>query len=161
MIRAFGGIAVAVETSVAKATEIGKLGIADTVVVPEGTSWAGQVRDAGDGAIAGVVDTVATSVTLGEGYRALGRAGTLVALGHVPGAELRLDPERLLLEELIVAGTRYATRAEIVRTMELVRIGKIKPIVGARFPLEDLEDALHRAREADVFGRIMIDIAAE
>lgn len=102
---------------------------------------------------------MATSATLTEGYRALGRAGTLVALGHVPGSELRIDPERLLLEELVVAGTRYATRAEIARTMELVRLGKVEPIVGARFPLERLEDALRRAHNADVFGRIMIDIA--
>lgn len=159
MIRAFGGVALAVETSPEKADEIDKRRIADAVVVPEGGSWAGQVRDAAGGAAAGVVDTVATSATLSEGYRALGRAGTLVALGHVPGSELRIDPERLLLEELVVAGTRYATRAEIARTMELVRLGRVEPIVSARFPLERLEDALRRARGADVFGRIMIDVA--
>jgi propanol-preferring alcohol dehydrogenase len=159
MIRAFGGVAIAVETSREKATEIHRRGIADAVVVPDGESWADQVRDIAGGTVAGVVDTVATSATLNEGYRALGRAGTLVALGHVPGAELRIDPERLLLEELVVAGTRYATRAEIARTMELVRLGKVEPIVGARFPLERLEDALRRAHDADVFGRIMIDIA--
>ncbi|MBO0873774.1 MAG: alcohol dehydrogenase catalytic domain-containing protein [Pseudonocardia sp.] len=158
MIRAFGGVAIAVEASRRKAGEIDERGIADAVVVPDGESWAGQVRDAATGALAGLVDTVATSATLTEGYRALGRAGTLVALGHVPGSELRIDPERLLMDELVVAGTRYATRAEIAATMELVRLGKVIPIVGARYPLGRLEDALRRARGADVFGRIMIDI---
>lgn len=104
MIRAFGGVAIAVETSRRKAEEIDQRGIADAVVVPDGESWAAQVRDAAAGAVAGVVDTVAVSATLNEGYRALGRSGTLVALGHVPGAEMRIDPERLLLEELVVAG---------------------------------------------------------
>jgi alcohol dehydrogenase, propanol-preferring len=159
MIRAFGGVAIAVEASAEKADGIDERGIADAVVIPDGESWAAQVRDAAGGAVAGVVDTVATGATLSEGFRALGRAGTLVALGHVPGAELRIDPERLLLEELVVAGTRYATRAEIARTMELVRLGKVAPVVGARFPLERLEDALRRARDADVFGRIMVDVA--
>ncbi|MEU0600362.1 alcohol dehydrogenase catalytic domain-containing protein [Streptomyces sp. NPDC006393] len=159
MIRAFGGVAIAVETSQQKADEIERRGIADAVFVPHGQAWAGQVRDVADGAVAGVVDTVATSATLDEGYRALGRAGTLVALGHVPGSELPIDPERLLLEELVVTGTRYATRAEIARTMELVRLGRVEPIVGARFPFERLEDALRRARDAEVFGRIMLDVA--
>lgn len=159
MIRAFGGVAIAVETSPHKAEQITRRGLADAVVVTDGHAWAEQVRAQAGGAVAGVVDTVATSATLAEGYRALGRAGTLVALGHTPGAQLRIDPERLLLEELVVAGTRYASRAEISRTMELVRLGKVEPIVGARFPLERLEDALGRARDADVFGRIMIDVA--
>jgi hypothetical protein len=37
---------------------------------------------------------------LEQGLAALGRAGTLVVLGHVPGARLPVDPERLPLEEL-------------------------------------------------------------
>lgn len=72
--------------------------------------------------------------------------------------ELRIDSERLLPEKLVVVGTRYATRAEITATMELVRLDEVQPIVGARFPLEHLEDVLRRA-QCDVFGRIMIDIA--
>lgn len=161
MIRAFGGVAIGVELDQTKATEIQRRGLADSVLVPDDESWAGQLRRFAGDAVAGVVDTVATSATLDEGFRALGRAGTLIALGHVPGSELRIDPERLLMEELVVAGTRYATRAEIGRTMELVRLRKIQPIVGARLPLEQLGDALELARAADVFGRIMVDVADE
>lgn len=159
MIRAFGGVAIAVERDRAKASEIERRDLADAVVVPEGDSWASQLRRVAGDAVAGVVDTVATSATLDEGFRALGRAGTLVALGHVPGSELRIDPERLLMEELVVAGTRYATRAEITQTMQLVRLGKVKPIVGARRPLEQLNQALRLAHDVEVFGRIMIDVA--
>lgn len=161
MIRAFGGVAIAVERDRAKADELERLGLADVVVVPEGTSWAGEVRAAAGGALAGVVDTVATGATLEEGFDALGRAGTLVTLGHVPGARMRVDPERLLMEELVVTGTRYATRAEIARTMELVRLGRVRPIVGATFGLERLEEALAEARAQRVFGRVIIEVAAD
>jgi propanol-preferring alcohol dehydrogenase len=158
MIRAFGGIAIAVELDQAKADAIERLGLADVIVVPDGPVWAAEFRNAAGGSVAGVIDTVATGETLEEGFRALGRAGTLVALGHVPGAELRIDPERLLAEELVVAGTRYATRAEIAQAMELVRLGKVRPIVGARLPLEELNEALRRARDGGVFGRIVVDV---
>jgi D-arabinose 1-dehydrogenase-like Zn-dependent alcohol dehydrogenase len=43
--------------------------------------------------------------------------------------------------------------------MELVRLGKIEPIIGARMPLEQLNDALELAQRAEAFGRIMIDVA--
>jgi propanol-preferring alcohol dehydrogenase len=161
MIRAFGGVAIAVERDRTKASELERRGLADVVVVPDDGSWAGSVREVADDAVAGVVDTVATGETLEEGFDALGRAGTLVALGHVPGSVLRVDPERLLMDELVVAGTRYATRAEIAQTMELVRLGRVEPIVGATLPLEQLNEALALAHDEEVFGRIVLEVSPD
>ena len=159
MIRAVGGVAFAIETDLAKAAEIERRGLAEAVVIPKDGTWADAVRDVAGGDLAGVVDTVATQATLEEGFAALGRAGTLVVLGHVVGARMQLDPERLLMEELVVAGTRYATRAEIAQTMELVRLGRVQPIVGATYRLEELNEALAAAHRTDVFGRIIIEVA--
>jgi propanol-preferring alcohol dehydrogenase len=161
MIRAFGGVPIAIERNTTKAAELERRGLADAVVVPDGPEWARQVRDAANGRLAGLVDTVANAATLHQGFEALGRAGRLVVLGHVPGSELHIDPERLLMDELIVAGTRYATRAEIARAMELVRLGRITPIVGATLPLEQLDEALQMAHDEAVFGRIIIEVADE
>jgi propanol-preferring alcohol dehydrogenase len=159
MIRAFGAVPVAVERDAAKAAEIEKHRLADILVVPEGETFADEVREVADGQLSGAIDTVGAAVTVEQGFAALGRAGTLVVLGHVPGARPRIDPERLLLEELVVAGTRYATRAEINHTMELVRLDRVQPIVGASFPLERLNEALESANAQRVFGRIVIDVA--
>jgi D-arabinose 1-dehydrogenase-like Zn-dependent alcohol dehydrogenase len=74
---------------------------------------------------------------------------------------LNVDPVRLLMHEIAIVGTRYATRAEITRTMELVRLGKIEPIVGATLPLEQLNEALRLAHGEEVFGRIVLDVAAD
>jgi propanol-preferring alcohol dehydrogenase len=159
MIRAFGGYAIAVEVDESKAREIEKRGLADTLVVPSRDSWADQLREAAGGRLAGIVDTVATEATVEQAFDALGRAGTLSVLGHVPGARPRVDPERLLLEELVVTGTRYATRAEINQTMELVRLGQVRPVVGASLPLEQLNEALDNANAQQVFGRIVLDVS--
>jgi len=161
VIRAFGGVAIALERDRGKATELERRGLADDVVLAEDGSWAAQVRAGADDALAGVVDTVASSETLQEGFDALGRAGTLVALGHVPGSALRVDPERLLMYELVVAGTRYATRAEIAQTMELVRLGRVEPVVGATLPLEELNEALALANDEAVFGRIVLEVSVD
>ena len=159
MVRAFGGVPIAVERNAEKAAEIDRRGFAEHVVIPDNSAWGETATTVAGGRLAGIVDTVGNSHTLAEGYRALGKAGTLVVLGHVPGAELPIDPERQLLDELVVTGTRYATRAEIAQTMELVRLGRVVPVVGATYPLEQLNDALAAAREERVFGRIIIEVA--
>lgn len=160
IIRAFGGVAIAVERAAEKANALREQNLADAVVIPDRDgAWAESATDAAGGRLAGVVDTVGNAQTLAEGYRALGKAGSLVVLGHVPDTILPVDPERLLLGELVVAGTRYATRAEISQTMDLVRRGRVVPIVGATYPLESLNEALDAAKGEKVFGRIIIDVA--
>jgi D-arabinose 1-dehydrogenase-like Zn-dependent alcohol dehydrogenase len=65
----------------------------------------------------------------------------------------------LVNKEISILGTRYATRAEIARSLELVRDGKVKPVIGASFPLEQTEEAFEAIRRNRVFGRILIDCA--
>jgi D-arabinose 1-dehydrogenase-like Zn-dependent alcohol dehydrogenase len=160
MVKAFGGTAIAVERDPGKAAELRERGLGDEVVVPQGENWGEQMAAAAHGSLDAVVDTVASDETLKQGLAALGRGGTLVVLGHIPGARLEVDPERLFLQELAVIGTRYVSRAEIGLSLELVRVGSVKPVVGARLPLEQLNEALRMARENEVFGRIVIDVAA-
>jgi D-arabinose 1-dehydrogenase-like Zn-dependent alcohol dehydrogenase len=66
----------------------------------------------------------------------------------------------LVNKEISIVGTRYAIRAEIARSLELVRDGKISPIIGASYPLEQAEEALEAIRLNRVFGRILIDCAS-
>lgn len=161
MVRAFGGVAIGVERDRGKAAELQHRGLADDVVVADGPAWASRLREAASGELAGIIDTVGAAATLEQGFDALGRGGTLVVLGHVPGARVPADSERLLLEELIVAGTRYATRAEIARTMDLVRLRRVEPLIGTVLPLERLNESLELARSEQVLGRIVLQVAEE
>ncbi len=157
IVRAFGGVAIAVERAEEKAAELERRDLADVVFLPEGSDWAASLRKAAGGEIAAVVDTVASTETLDEGVKLLGRAGTFVVLGFSPGTMLAVDPTRLLLEEVVVTGTRYATRAEIAQALELVRQGRVEPVVGATFPLAELNAAFDAIRANQVFGRIVIE----
>ncbi len=157
VVRAFGGVAIAVERAEKKAAELERRGLADVVFQPEGSDWAASLRSAAGGEIAAVVDTVASAETLNEGVKLIGRAGTFVVLGFSPGTTLAVDPARLLLEEIVVTGTRYATRAEIAHALELVRQERVEPVVGAAFPLVELNAAFDAIRANEVFGRIVIE----
>ena len=70
---------------------------------------------------------------------------------------MEVSPTRLQQEEIVLTGNRYATRAEIAASLELVRLGRVAPVVGRTYPLEALEEAFEAIRANDVFGRILID----
>jgi D-arabinose 1-dehydrogenase-like Zn-dependent alcohol dehydrogenase len=160
MARAFGAVAIGVERDERKAAELEHRGLADEVVRATGEEWAQDVIAAAGGhGVDAIIDTYGSQQTLTEGYRALGRAGTLVVLGFVPDTTLHVEPFRLLSEEITVTGTRYATRAEIAQSLELVRQGRVEPVIGATFPLSDLNAAFEAIRGNEVFGRIVIDVA--
>jgi propanol-preferring alcohol dehydrogenase len=152
--RAFGARAIAVERDAQKIAELERRGLADGVVTDLDAA-----RELAGGQINGIIDTVGSSATLTAAVTAIGKAGTVVVLGFTPGASIQVDPFRTFNEELVVTGTRYTTRAEIAAVLRLVAQGGIVPVIGARFPLSQLNEAYAATRENKVFGRIMIDVA--
>jgi D-arabinose 1-dehydrogenase-like Zn-dependent alcohol dehydrogenase len=159
LVAAAGGEVVAIERDAERLKATLDGGLAASGVVTSAPDWHEDVRAAVGRPLDGVVDTVGSSETLREGVRALGRRGALAILGHTPGAVLEADPVQLLLEEQKVMGTRYATRAEIAKTLDLVALGQIRPVLGQRFGLEQFNEALQLARTGS-FGRIVLDVAS-
>lgn len=157
MIRAFGAVAIAVERDQAKLTELEKRAAAEHLVDAALPSWPTMLAEAAEGRLDACVDMVCSPETLAGGVQALGKGGTFVVVGHRPGTPLKVDSARLLLEELVITGNRYATRAEIAASLDLVGQGRITPVIGATFPLADLNDAFTAIREAEGFGRYLID----
>lgn len=160
MIRAFGARAVALERDPAKLGELRERGAADVVVDAGERDWERAAVDAAGGPLDVCVDMVGSSETLAACVGLLGVAGTLVVVGLTPGARLDVDASRVLLEELVLTGNRYASRAEIARCLDLVAQGAVEPVIGARYPLEELNDAFEAIRANEVFGRLLIEPAA-
>ena len=165
MAKAFGAFVIAVERDAEKLRRLQDSAL-DAVVDASSESWQTNLVQAADGQLDACIDFVGSPETTGKGLGALGRAGTFVIAGAMPGlrsdknAVISAAPMYLVNKEISILGTRYATRAEIARSLELVRDGKVKPIIGASFPLEQAEEALEAIRRNRVFGRILIDCAA-
>jgi len=162
--KAFGAFVIAVERDPAKLLRLQEFAV-DAIVDAASESWQADLVRAADGQLDACIDFVGAPVTTANGISALGRGGTFVVVGVLPGlrsdksAVLSADPMYLVNKEITIMGTRYATRAEIARSLGLVRDGKVKPIIGASFPLSQAEDALEAIRLNQVFGRVLIDCA--
>jgi D-arabinose 1-dehydrogenase-like Zn-dependent alcohol dehydrogenase len=157
MARAFGGEVVAVERDPAKAESLQALDVACTVV-PRGENWARQFTDEVGGPVDVCIDMVASANTLSQGLGVVGRGGTFVVVGFQDGTTLSVDPKVLLLEEVWVTGSRYATRSEIAASLDLVARHDVAITIGARFELRDTPRAYRAMQENDAFGRILVEV---
>ena len=157
MARAFGARVVAVERDTGKEKRLADCGF-DVVWNPEDDpDWADALAGAIGGKVDVCVDTVGTESTLRNGAKVVGRGGTFVVVGFAPGSLLTVDPTALILDEVVVTGSRYATRAEIARTLDLVAQRRVEAVIGARFPLDDVAGAYRAMQANQVFGRIVVD----
>jgi propanol-preferring alcohol dehydrogenase len=163
--KAFGAFVIAVERDSEKLRRLQDVA-PDALVDASSDSWQTALGEAAAGQLDVCIDFVGTPDTTSRGLAALGRGGIFVIAGTMPAlrsdktAVISAAPMYLVNKELSIIGTRYATRAEIARSLELVRDGKVTPIIGASFPLEQAEEALEAIRRNRVFGRVLIDISA-
>jgi propanol-preferring alcohol dehydrogenase len=103
-----------------------------------------------------VIDFVSVDKTLNSGAAALGRGGRLVTLGGSAGGTVSVPGRDLLSKELMVMGSRYATKQEVIDALDLVARGDIWPLVTDVRPMAEAE-ALHQSVEkGEITGRAAI-----
>ena len=116
-----------------------------------------QLARAAGGRLSACVDMVSSQETLDGGIAALDAGGTFVVVGHRTDTQVSVASTRLLLNEIVVTGNRYATRAEIAASLDLVRAGRVEPVIGLVLPLTELDTAFAAIRANEVFGRVVVD----
>jgi len=98
------------------------------------------------------IDFVCSAQTLEAGLAALGRGGRLVTLaGH--GGTFKAEPGALLRKELEILGSRYATRQEVLESLDLVARGELWPRVTEKVPLAEAESIHQRLERGLITGR--------
>jgi propanol-preferring alcohol dehydrogenase len=166
MARLCGGWVVGADVTDDK-LDAAKAAGADAVVDGRAGDLAAQVRALTDGrGVDAAIDFVASQETLEASLASLGRAGRLVIIGSRPpavfGAEatFRVDPGRMLYDMLEIHGSRYVTLTEIQQTLELLRLGRIRPVISRTFPLEAAEEAHELLRRNALIGRAALLVSS-
>lgn len=98
------------------------------------------------------IDFVCTTGTQEAAVKALGKGGRLIVLsGH--GKPFTADPAAFLRKELELLGSRYATRQEVLDSLDLVASGDLWPLVTEKLPLAEAETIHQRLDQGLVTGR--------
>lgn len=152
MARWQGARVIAVERSAEKFAACRKAG-ADEVVDASDPDIVDAVMAATGGRGVDIaVDFVSSESSLQAGFAYLGQGGRLVTLGGA-GQDFRVSARDLLNKEAVVLGSRYATKQEVLDTLDLAARGEIWPLVTEVHPLAEAERVHARLTAGAVTGR--------
>jgi D-arabinose 1-dehydrogenase-like Zn-dependent alcohol dehydrogenase len=103
------------------------------------------------------IDFVGTPESVRAGLNSLRRRGKLVLVGHDAHRELQAKPfEEIILGEVEIFGSHASTRREMFEVLKLVQTGRIKPVIAARYPLTEVNEAHRVLEEEEMLGRIVL-----
>jgi D-arabinose 1-dehydrogenase-like Zn-dependent alcohol dehydrogenase len=104
-----------------------------------------------------ITDFVANGKTLDTATRALGKGGRLAILGGAGlGNSWEISGNWIKAGEREIIGSKYATKAEVRKALEIVARGELWPIVTETCKLEDLEALHQRVEQGLVTGRAAV-----
>jgi len=131
---------------------------ADECVNPHDGYALEALRDLSGGGIDVAIDFVSSRETLETAVQCLGRGGRMVTLGG-SGENFSAHAHTMLEKELILMGSRYATRQEVIESLELCARGEVWPLVTETADMAGAEALHERVEQGLVTGRAAILIA--
>jgi NADPH2:quinone reductase len=100
--------------------------------------------------------------------RGLARGGTFITLGYAAGAIPAIPLNLVLLKDITVRGMEIRTfmgdypaqcARDLTELSQLFVEGKVRPYIGARFPLAETAAALRYVADRKVLGKVIIDVS--
>ena len=138
---------------------------ADEVVRSDG-DWKDQAKEWSGGGVDVVLDPVGGD-RFTDSLRSLAEGGRAVVVGFTAGSIPEVKVNRLLLKNTEVVGAGWGAyvmaKPEVNREIgaavnAMVDEGVVRPIVGARFPLERASEALELIDGRGATGKVVLDV---
>jgi NADPH:quinone reductase-like Zn-dependent oxidoreductase len=131
---------------------------ADVIVRPEHADLAAEVRARTGGHGADVVlDHVGTDL-FAANLACLARGGRLVVCGTTTGGDVALNLRTLFGPQQSILGARLGSMGELVRLVDLVATGTIRPVIDRVFRLAEAAAAHARMEGRGVFGKLVLEV---
>jgi NADPH2:quinone reductase len=162
--RALGARTIALVSSEEKEQVAKRAGADEVVRLADG--WKDEVRERSGGGVDVVVDPVGGE-RFTNSLRSLRENGRLLVVGFTGGSIPEVKVNRLLLGNTEVVGAGWGayvlSKPELNREIgaavnRMVDEGFVRPIVGARFPLEQASRALGAIDQRRATGKIVLDV---
>jgi len=102
-----------------------------------------------------VVDNIGTRASVREGLSLLRPGGKLLVVAYLDES-FEVPSIPLFKAEREIIGCRGSSRQDLIEVVRLVGAGKLTPVVGAHYPLEQIGAAVERLERGDLVGRIVL-----
>ena len=154
--RLAGARVIAVTTSERKMAQIKELGADEVLLMPPGENLSNEIKRLTGGRGADVVIESVGSATFPFSFRSLAKRGRLVFVGEVSGKPASFNPALMIYKEMQLTGSQSATPDELTQVLDLVAVGKIRPVINQVLPLEDAQRAHQMLLDRSNFGRTVL-----
>jgi D-arabinose 1-dehydrogenase-like Zn-dependent alcohol dehydrogenase len=105
-----------------------------------------------------VFDCVGSKESLNLATNTVMNGGRVVIIGEQQDA-LPVTSTEIAQRELEIVGSRNGTRQDMAEAIRLVADGKVRPIIAARYPFEQINEAIQHVRRGAA-GRVVVDVKA-
>jgi alcohol dehydrogenase, propanol-preferring len=151
--KCFGVRVIAADVSDDKLSAAKQWGADETINVRAAADVAKEVRRLTEQkGVQAAIDFVGHGTTFQFAIDSLATGGRAVIVGAGHG-KVTFDPLALVLNEQIVTGSRHATRAEFIETMEIMARGLVKAVVGKRVHFTEVESLFDDLGNERLIGR--------
>ena len=93
-----------------------------------------------------------------QGAELVRKGGRIVVVGYAMNIPFSIHSPDLALGEVEIVGSRYCSRDDLGRAIELVRSGQIRTVVDAVRPLEEVNEAYDDLIAGRIVGRVVLDL---
>jgi propanol-preferring alcohol dehydrogenase len=102
-----------------------------------------------------VVDNIGTRASVREGLSLLRPGGKLLVVAYLDDT-FEVPSIPLFKTEQEIIGCRGSSKQDLEEVVRLTGSGKLTPVIGAYYPLEQIESAAERLKRGDLVGRIVL-----
>ncbi|GMV56419.1 MAG: alcohol dehydrogenase [Betaproteobacteria bacterium] len=153
--RMLGARVIAVTTSAGKTDFLRDNGADDIIVSPE-LDFADEARRITGGHGVDVVFNIVGQLAWNAALKSMGFAARHVFVGNLNAAPVNLRPAHAILKEMFFLGTEGVSRGEVETLLELVRLGRLRSVVGGTLPLADACRAHASMESRSSVGRLVL-----
>lgn len=94
--------------------------------------------------------------TFSDSLKSLAWGGRLATCGATSGGAVSIDLKQVFFKNISIFGTTMGSKADLIRIVQLVGEGKLKPVVDQIFPMADLPKAIQRLESRQAFGKVIL-----
>ena len=129
---------------------------ADVVLDHTAQPFAKAVKELTHGRGVDVVFEHVGAATFNDSVKCLTRGGRLVICGATSGAQVTIHLNQLFYKSLSFLGSTMGSKGDLVRLIDWLGQGRLKPVVGQVLRLDQVRDAHQLLEERKVFGKVVL-----
>lgn len=93
-----------------------------------------------------------------KNLQCLTKGGRMVVCGATSGPKVTMEIRFLFMKQHSIIGCYMGSKKELLDVLNLVELGKLKPVVDSVFPLNDASSAQQRMLNRENFGKIILKV---